>query len=104
MNEDGEIDMQLLLMHTIAQTGYFSEFIEKLSDFTPTCHKYTDGEIFHYNYYAWCLGFFLLGLQFVHLDAGPLQHFVLVWSVMKTWGWAMWLVFIALVLFIAVAA
>ena len=76
MNEDGEIDLQLLFMHTIAQTSYFSKW-QALGSFTPECHLYSDDEIFQYNFYVWGLGFFLIGLQSTHQDVGPFRRFIL---------------------------
>lgn len=32
------------------------------------------------------MGFFLLGLQWTHLDVGPLQHFTLTWASIQNWG------------------
>ena len=93
MNEDGEIDMHLLFMHTLGDSKYFSDFQESLSNRNGECHTYTDTEIFRYNYFYWCAGFFLLGLQYTHEDFGPFTRFTLVWSVMKTWGWFLWLYF-----------
>jgi len=86
VNDDGEIDVQLLFMHTIAQSGYFSDFKEKISASAPECHKYTDEEVYHYNYYIWCIGFFYMGLQWTHLDIPIFRKFELRWEIMKTWG------------------
>jgi len=35
----------------------------------PTCHQYTDSDIFDYNYHIWTVAYFV-GLQFTHLDQG----------------------------------
>jgi len=50
------------------------------------CNVYTKKQVFDYNYFVWTAGFFL-GLQFTHMDQGIMKHFVLDWSVMKTWPW-----------------
>ena len=63
------------------------------------CHEYTDDEIFNWNFNYWTVGFLLFGIQFSHVDIGPMKHFTLAPSVMKTWGAFLWTVFVALILF-----
>lgn len=52
---------------------------------SPTCKIYTQEEVFNYNYLFWAASF-MFGLNFTHLDVGPLQKFSLDWNDMKTWG------------------
>ena len=50
-------------MHSVAEARYMGDFQDKVMGPTnPDCHKYTDEEIFHYNFFVWTLAFFLLGL------------------------------------------
>ena len=53
-----------------------------------------------FNWFHFGIGFFFLGLQFTHMDVGPLQRFTLVPSVMKTWGWFLWSFFIVNVILV----
>jgi hypothetical protein len=54
---------------------------------TPTCHEYSDWEVFKYNFGIWCLGFFCLGCQWTHLDNVPaLSKITLDWEDIKMWG------------------
>ena len=61
----------------------------------PVCREYTAFEVFKYNYLIWGIAFFL-GLQFTHLDDGPLKKIEFNPEVMKTWGAGLWAFFIAL--------
>ena len=63
----------------------------------PVCKIYTTWEVFKYNM-IWWNSAFILGCNFTHADCGPMQHFTLEWSVMKTWGKWLWLMFIVLIL------
>lgn len=56
----------------------------------PTCYEYSSSELFHYNYFIWMVGF-MFGLNFTHLDEGPLTHFTLDPDVIKTWGSGLWI-------------
>ncbi|CDW80884.1 UNKNOWN [Stylonychia lemnae] len=47
---------------------------------TPHCNIYSNDEV------LWTTGF-VLGLQFIHLDARFLQHFTLDWNEMKKFPW-----------------
>ena len=96
IDKEGKFDFDLLFMHTIAQTANLHQLQVSLSRSALVCHTYTDKEVFHYNL-LWCFGFFILGLNFTHLDVGPLQHFELDWQSMKTWGIFLWCVFLAIV-------
>jgi hypothetical protein len=44
---------------------------------------------------------FLVGLNFTHLDEGPMKKLELNPEIMKTWGLPMWIFFIVLMLLIA---
>jgi len=65
-----------------------------------SCKVYSNWDSFKYNYFVWCVGFFLLGCQFTHADIGPLKHFTLSWDAMKNWGVFLWTLFVAVILFI----
>lgn len=43
----------------------------------------------------------MLGLNFTHLDEGPLTHFTLDPLVMKTWGVYMWALFVFVVILLS---
>lgn len=68
------------------------------NDTVADCHEYTDDEIFNWNFYYWTTGFILFGIQFTHIDIGPMQHFTLTWASIKTWGPFLWSVAISLAL------
>ena len=36
------------------------------------CYEYTDDEIFNWNFNYWTVGFILFGIQFSHIDIGPM--------------------------------
>lgn len=104
MDENGEIDLQMLFMHTVAQTGYFGDLQEKLSETTPECHKFSNYELGQYNYGIWCLSFFLIGLQFTHFGVGPLANIALDWASMKKWSAATWVAVASVLAFIVYCA
>jgi hypothetical protein len=57
------------LFKSITAKNYLSgDLVGKVD---PVCREYTASEVFKYNYLVWGLAFFL-GLQFTHLDDGPL--------------------------------
>lgn len=73
----------------------------QLNSADPACYEYSSSELFHYNYFIWMVGF-ILGLNFTHLDEGPMQHFTLDIEVIKTWGVGMWIFFGVIALLLAV--
>lgn len=62
----------------------------KVGSSDPTCYEYSSSEIFSYNYWIWMVGF-ILGLNFTHLDEGPLENFTLDIEDIKQWGVGMWI-------------
>ena len=80
----------MLLVHTLQTANYLGEL-----EATPTCHSYTNDEIFNYNFRFWTSGL-LLGMNSSHFDVGFMQHFTFTWPVMKTWGVGLWMLFAAL--------
>eukprot|EP00356_Strombidium_inclinatum_P007227 CAMPEP_0170487244 /NCGR_PEP_ID=MMETSP0208-20121228/6104_1 /TAXON_ID=197538 /ORGANISM="Strombidium inclinatum, Strain S3" /LENGTH=143 /DNA_ID=CAMNT_0010761467 /DNA_START=97 /DNA_END=525 /DNA_ORIENTATION=- len=78
--------------------SYANEFKSDVA-FTPTCKKYSEWDVFSYNYFVWTLAFFI-GIQFTHMDQGIMQEFVLDWNVMKHWPPILWVVFFALLTFL----
>jgi hypothetical protein len=78
-------------------SGYCTEHIltETSLGETPTCHTYSEDELFEFNLYQWGVGFFAFGLQFSHADIGPMKRLTLDPEVMKTWGIGMWILFFA---------
>ena len=44
--------------------------------------------------------FIIFGINFTHLDEGPMQHFTLDPRIMKTWGPGLWTMFIAMIVII----
>ena len=85
---DTDNDM-VLLMQTIYERDYLKGFhVTK-----ATCHEFSHEEVFNWNFHLWVTGFLFLGLQFTHLDIGPMQAYVLTWASMKTWGPGYWSVF-----------
>lgn len=66
---------------------------------TPSCKVYNTWEVFKYNMLFWNI-LFMFGLNFTHLDQGPLKHFTLDPQDWKTWGRGLWMFFIFLVLLI----
>lgn len=83
-------DSTLRLFHSIGELNLAGE------NTLPECHVYTNMELFKYNYLIWTLGFFA-GLQWTHLDVGPLSRLTLDWDTMKTWGKGMWELFAVVV-------
>jgi hypothetical protein len=53
--------------------------------------------VFLYNLFAWCPAYFA-GLQFTHLDKGPMQKFSMNPEFMKQWPVSLWILLIGLVL------
>lgn len=83
----------MLLAHTLQD----AEYMKSLDSVGAECHEYTDDEVYQWNFYLWCSGFFLLGLQFTHGDVGPLRYFTFTWSTMKLWGPGMWGFFVVVI-------
>lgn len=96
----------------LGETDYLSEqknkpratpgSVEESQVSLPECHIYSDWEVFRFNYFVWCLGFFGLGLQWTHADIGPIKDFTFEWDIMKTWGRGMWALFIFILLLIGI--
>lgn len=85
-----EIDNTLKgLFKSIAANKYLEEFEFGAS---PTCKVYSWAEVFKYNMLFWNIAF-MMGLNFTHLDKGPLKEVTLDWQIMKTWGKGMWVIF-----------
>ena len=82
-------------MHTLQQGNYMNG----LGSYSAECKEYTEEEVFAWNFKLWVSGFFSIGLQWTHMDVGPLSKFTLTWSVMKKWGLPMWIFFIGVVVF-----
>jgi len=87
-------DEIVMLMHSITQMNYLGE-MDKLGH-NYACIKYTDVEIFNYNFFVWCSSFFFIGLQFTHFDVGPMTRFTLDPAAMALWGPGMWTMFFVL--------
>lgn len=51
--------------------------------------EYTWWNVFFFNMLAWTLPYFI-GLQFTHLDKGPMQKFSFTPDKMKEWPWFLW--------------
>ena len=83
------------LFQSIVEQDYLSTF--GLGFAVPTCKVYTFLEVFKYNILFWTLPFFF-GLNFTHLDKGPLNKFSLDPKDMKTWGIGLWILFICMIL------
>jgi len=67
--ETPQLDPIIELFKSITAYNYLSgDLVGKVD---PTCRQYTSIEVFKYNYLIWGIAFFL-GLQFTHLDDGPL--------------------------------
>ena len=79
-------------MESISQADYFGTRVKQ----DPTCKLYSVWDVFHYNMIWWNIAFFL-GLNFTHLDNGPMKHFTLDPSDMKNWGPVLWAMFFALI-------
>ena len=60
------------------------------------CHTYSSEEVFNYNFHLWATIFVVFGINFSHMDVGPMQHFTLDPKVMKTWGPGLWTIFATL--------
>lgn len=71
---------------------------EDNSSDTLGCHVYTDDQIFSWNFSYWTTGFVLFGINFSHIDVGPMQYFSLSLEAMKSWGAFLWTVFAALLI------
>ena len=100
MDEDGELDLHLLFLDSVARTRYFADFQDAVSQPELSCHKFTNNELGQYNYGIWCLCFVLLGMQYTHLAVGPLAKIAIDWSSMKTWGAGLWVFFLSIICFI----
>lgn len=85
------------LFKSIYNAEYFKEF--EYGQTNPTCKVYSWAEVFKYNMLWWNIAFFL-GLNFTHLDKGPLKNLTLDWQVIKNYGKGMWTILAALTLFI----
>ena len=75
---DSDDDM-IYLLHTLQDADYLKDVYSRED---PACKEYTDDEVFNYNFYFWCTGFFFFGLQFTHFDIGPMASFSLTWEAM----------------------
>lgn len=53
-------------------------------------------QVFYYNYFVWTMAFFL-GLQFTHADQGIMRQFTLDWHQMQKWDFALWVIFIVMI-------
>lgn len=86
-------DYMLDLFHSLTHANYLGQQV-------PTCKVYTTMEVFWYNFIFWNLSF-ILGLNFTHLDNGPMKRLTLDPNVMKTWGKGMWALFAVMVALMA---
>lgn len=91
--DDSISDSTLRLFHSIGELNLVGE------NSVPSCKVYTNMEIFKFNYFVWTLGLFA-GLQWTHIDVGPMKNLTLEWDIMKTWGKGMWILFLSILLFI----
>jgi len=57
----------------------------------------TFAQCFVFNLFCWQTAFFI-GLQFTHLDCGPMQHFVLKAEAIRKWGFVHWALIVVLLL------
>lgn len=65
----------------------------------PSCKIYTAWEVFKYNILWWNLSF-LVGLNFTHLDNGPMRHLTLDPADIAKWGKPMWIFAIFLLILV----
>jgi hypothetical protein len=68
-----------------------------------SCQSHTAMEVFLKNWLGWAL-FFLLGLQFTHLDTGLMRKFSLTADSMRKWKRPQWLAFASLIGLVALFA
>ena len=80
-------DDLVLLLATIQQASYMKGFE---APHGASCYEYSDEEVYDWNFYLWNISFFLFGLQFTHLDVGPLSHYSINLKSIKNWGVAGW--------------
>lgn len=89
---------EMILLHTLQHANYLGDY----QSVTPECRTYTSDEVMSYNLWAWATAFIIFGINFSHMDVGPMQHFSLDPSVMKTWGVGLWIMFLALLVLLGV--
>ena len=83
-------------LHSLQIFNYFAVIEPK----GKVCHIYTPEEVMDWNFKVWATTFVVLGLNFTHLDVGPLKHFTLSPSRMKRWRLGMWILWIVVMIIV----